>query len=84
MAIYNRWGDPLEIVVNYGQVYVKEDGVNATLVKVRYGTGAEDRFKFAETLKADNGWAEIEDAVTRLPVSTISASAKFKAIKQAL
>lgn len=84
MTIYNRFGDKLEIVVNYGQVYVKEDGVNATLVKVRYGPGAEDRFKFAETLKADNGIVEIEEAIKALPVSTISASAKAKAIKQEL
>ncbi len=84
MAIYNRWGDTLEIVVNYGQVYVEEDGVNATLVKVRYGPGAEDRFKFAETLKADNGWAEIEDAITALPVSIISARALKSAIMQAM
>lgn len=84
MAIYNRWGDPVEIIACMGKV--SADGFNTpvTLVKVRYGPGAEDRYQFSEFLKADNGTKEIADAVSALPVSTITQKAKQKAIQQAM
>lgn len=84
MAIYNRWGDELKIVVNCGEVRPKQLSGPVTLVKVRYGDGAEDRWQFADFLKADNGWEEIKAAVKSLPVSTISATAMKTAISQAL
>jgi hypothetical protein len=84
MAIYNRWGDELKIVVNCGEVRPKQLSGPVTLVKVRYGDGAEDRWQFADFLKADGGWQEIKSSVEALQVSAISAAAMKSAISQAL
>jgi hypothetical protein len=83
MAIYNRWGDELKIVVNCGEVRPKQLNGPVTLVKVRYGDG-EDRWQFADFLKADGGWQEIKSAVEKLQVSAISADTMKSAISQAL
>lgn len=84
MAIYNRWGDELKIVKQYGKMQVLDFPVLVTLVSVEYKEDSRKRFQFAEFLKADDGVKEIEAAVSSLEVSDIYGRDKALAIKSAL
>lgn len=84
MAICNRWGEELRIIVNCGEVQPKQFTAPVTLVKVRYNDGTGDGWQFADFLRADGGWLEIKAAIDALPVSTISETEMKSAISQAM
>ena len=84
MAIYNTWGDPIEITGNLGLQQTKDMRTPATLIEFKFEDAPDKPFYiFAERLRADNGWAEIIDAVNASPVLKLSSVALKQAIKGA-
>ena len=55
--IYSMWGDPI-IITKYN----KETGD----VKYKYSNSDKIILRHIDTLKADNGWKEIEETLRRL------------------
>lgn len=82
MAIYNRWGATISIVANCGQHQPKGFVTSVTLVLVRFEDGKE-RYQFVEFLKADEGWEEVQAAVSAAPVVNLDKKILRTAIEQA-
>lgn len=87
--LYNRWGDRLEILGNAGPHEIKfgrnREKISLTLLKVKilFDNGAQERFYFMESLKADGAWPELESALNAAPTLTLSRAALRAALKQA-
>jgi len=83
VAIYNRFSDELTIIANCGEHKPEEFVAPMTLVQIKYSDG-DDRYCFAEFLKANNGWLEIETALGNAPVVELDPASLKKAIRQAM
>lgn len=59
--IYSRFNEPITLVSYHGEHDPNNINAPMTLVRVEYPDG-ERRYRFAEFLKADGGWPEIEAA----------------------
>lgn len=89
MAIYTRWGESVTIEQNCGQHESQLGGgkhkvtTTVTLVKVKFEDG-DERYAIAESLKADEGWTEIEAAVAEASKVTLEAAELKRALREAV
>ena len=84
--IHSRWGSDIKIVARCGQhelpSHLPMSTVCLTLVKVQYEEGDEG-YKCAETLKATEGWKEIETAMNAAPELTLTGKELKDALRKA-
>lgn len=69
MTIYTRWGGECKIVAQFGMQKPDyfEHALNLVLVRHQDGDNFLDRFYWADLLKSDDGWQEIETAMKEVP-----------------
>lgn len=82
--LYTRFGTQLTIIANCGENKMGEgeDAFFLTVVRVKYND--VERYRFAETLRADGGLPEIFDAVGQAPVVNLDAGDFAAAVKEAV
>lgn len=86
--IYHRFGSQVEIVGNAGLRYsgrkAQGEPIMLTLVRVKYENGSrEHSYQWAETLKADNGFWELDAAIKSAPVLDLTTAELTSAKKEA-
>lgn len=80
--LYTNWGTQVKIIANCGEQkpkYLREPSV---LVKTERPDGAT-KYQFDFTLRADNGYAEIEQAIANAPRVELTAQERQVAFRQA-
>jgi len=82
MTIYTRWGGECTILAKFGKSQPPYLADVYTLVLVKYLDG-NVRFYWAEFLRADNGWTEIEPALELAPEYGISSGVRYAAFEEA-
>lgn len=82
--IYNRWGDSLKLLHQVQQFKPIGFVTPVTPVWTFCETTDQQRWYFAETLRADNGLLEITEALKELPAIEVSQSDLRRIIKEAL
>lgn len=81
--IYSNQGEPMNIIGSIGEHKYRHLITPVTIVQVRYDDG-ETRYRIAQLLRADNGIAEIDNAVNSVPVLVLSESERKHAIREAM
>jgi len=81
--IYTRWGEPVTVVAACGECQPAGFCAPVTLVRVQFGDG-DERYRFAQFLRADGGFSEILTAVQSARPVRLSAAALEVAIQQAM
>jgi hypothetical protein len=88
MTIWTRWGAEITIVTNCGEHQPKGFKAPSTLVRVRFpgdgDIGPTDGYKFFHTLRATEGWEEIQTAIDNAPTEELDPTTLKLAIKDAL
>lgn len=80
MAIFTRFGSEVAIIGDVGEYKTKEFDYPVRLIEVLYAEDKAKRYLLAHTLRADNGWQEIEAAIQAAPKIKLEA----KELRQAL
>ena len=94
MTIWTRHGLRVTVFANCGEVTppgfretAEDIKLHLLLVEMADPIKPElliERYRFAEHLKADGGWQEIEQAMMRAPRAVLTPKQLEKAIKEAL
>ncbi len=87
MTIYNRFGDKLNIIERNGYQEIRaqytKTPIIVMLVKIRHADDNSERYCLAETLKADKGMGEIEQAFLSAPLHVLTGRELAMAMKEA-